>query len=339
MGVYNAAAFVADAVRSALAQSMADLEVVAVDDGSTDGTVAVLDELARGDARVRVFRQSNSGTPARARNTGVAHARGEIITFLDGDDLYHPEKLQAELRVFDAFPDVGAVFHDYRWFRHGTDPETGARFLLDDGYLERAAGAYTKRSTGGQDVYLAGPELIRFVCTDQVGIHTSTIAVRRRVLAALGQPFDESLPHGEDIHCWIRIAQQTSLAYLDRALSYYRFHPESWMATNGQPTLARGAYLVKGEMLRWFEATLPPAEWPSYRERVADYWHGIGYRCLVAGLTAEARVSFRNALARSKRGNLLFRASKGIVATYLPARILKGFWRLRGGTHAGARPG
>lgn len=340
MGVYNVAAFVGEAVASVVAQTMPDWEIVAVDDGSTDSTFEVLSALARRDSRIRVLRQSNSGTPARARNTGVANARGEIVTFLDGDDLYHPEKLAVQLRVLDAFPEVGATFHDYHWFHSGRPPELGARFLAEQNYLLKAGKAYSRQATSAEDVFVAGPELIRFICTDQVGVHTSTIAVRRTVLAALGQPFDETLPHGEDIHCWVRIAQTAKLAYVDRALSYYRFHQQSWMATTAQRTLARGAYLVRGEMLRWFEGVLPAAEWPQYRERVAAYWHGIGYRCLVAGLPAEARISFQESLARASGAYLRFRARKGVLATYLPESVLRTYWRLRGAARgpAGPRP-
>jgi glycosyltransferase involved in cell wall biosynthesis len=338
MGVYNVAEYVEETVHSVFAQTMQDWEIVAVDDGSTDRTFEVLSELARRDTRISVFRQANSGTPARARNTGVAHARGDIITFLDGDDLYHPEKLAIQVRVLEAFPDIGATFHDYHYFYSGTSPETGKRFLIEEQYLAKARNAYSLHSAGSDDVYIGSPELVRFAFTDQLGIHTSAIAVRRAVLDKLGTPFDESLPHGEDIHCWMRVVRETPLAYVDRALSFYRFNPQGWMATNTRRTLARGAYLVKGEMLRWIEGMLPPGEWPAYRDRVAVYWHGIGYRCLVAGLLDEARVSFHEALSKATDPSLRFRAQKGLVATYFPASVMQVWWRLRGAIHEPARP-
>ena len=330
MSVYNAAPYIREAIESVFAQTATDWELVVVDDGSTDGTSEILKELSQ-DSRLRVYRQpEKSGTPARGRNVGVKHARGDIITFLDGDDLYHPEKLAVQLRVLDAFPHIGATFHDYLWFRSGSAPDSGTRFLEQQNYLAKAGEAYARGTTGVDDVFLGGPNLIRFVCTEQVGIHTSALAVRKSVLAQIGTPFDESLPHGEDIDCWFRIARQAPLAFIERPLSYYRFHPQSWMATIGRKTIAQGAYLVRGGMLRWFESSLPAKEWPEYRERVAAYWHGIGYRCLVAGLAEESRICFREAFARATSTRMRFLAGKGIVTSYLPISVLRGYWRLRG---------
>ena len=97
MPVYNAAAWLRRAVDSVLAQSHEKVELVAVDDGSQDDSLAILDAYARADARVRVQRQPANGGVAAARNAGIAAARGDFIAFLDADDWWHPAKLERQL--------------------------------------------------------------------------------------------------------------------------------------------------------------------------------------------------------------------------------------------------
>ncbi len=114
--VYNVADYLPECLDSALGQTMAELEVIAVDDGSTDACPEILAEYARKDPRVRVFHQTNSGQGV-ARNLGVSHARGEFLTFLDSDDTVPPgayEHMVATLRRTGSDLAVGSV----RRFRH-----------------------------------------------------------------------------------------------------------------------------------------------------------------------------------------------------------------------------
>lgn len=97
--VWNGAAHLADAVDSALAQTYPALELIVVDDGSTDATPAMLDQYAARDSRIRILRQANGGV-ARARNQAIAAARGEFIAPLDADDLWHPEKIARQVQRF-----------------------------------------------------------------------------------------------------------------------------------------------------------------------------------------------------------------------------------------------
>jgi glycosyltransferase involved in cell wall biosynthesis len=100
--VYNGERYLSQALDSIFAQSHRPVEVIVVDDGSTDGTATV---VARHGARVRYLWQPNSG-PATARNLGLSVALGEFVAFLDADDLWHPEKLKRQMAQFEAHPEL-----------------------------------------------------------------------------------------------------------------------------------------------------------------------------------------------------------------------------------------
>ena len=112
---YNAASTVQETLRSVLAQTFSRIEVIVVDDGSTDDTATVVAEIADQDARVRLERQPQYGV-ATARNHAIQCASGEFIAPMDADDLWHPTKLERQLERFKGGePDLGLV---YSWFRY-----------------------------------------------------------------------------------------------------------------------------------------------------------------------------------------------------------------------------
>src|SRR5215467_1971194 len=98
--VHNGERFVSRTLASALAQTYAHFEIVAVDDGSTDRTAGILEAAAAHDGRIRVFRTLNSGVAA-ARNFGISYARGQLIALLDADDLWHPEKIAHQVEMIE----------------------------------------------------------------------------------------------------------------------------------------------------------------------------------------------------------------------------------------------
>jgi glycosyltransferase involved in cell wall biosynthesis len=338
MAAYNCGRFIDEGIRSVTNQTFSSWELIVVDDGSTDNTAEIIQTWAAADSRVRSFWQPNSGRPACPRNRGIAEARGEVITFLDGDDLYHPQKLLRQVRVLDQYPDVGAVYHDYHYFADGTDPGSGMRYLERDRFFQRAGRWFTSATLGDDLLYLGTPDLIKFMSCDSVGIHTSTIAVRRSVLQSIDQPpFDETLPHGEDVHLWLRIALQTRVAALSRPLSYYRYHPDSWMTSTPRPALALGRYSVKSHSLRRLERLLSREEWPDYQDRIARYWNGLAYDSLVAGLLPQAREGFREGFRTANSLPLRWRAVKGLIVAALPRRLVRAYWRVRRGGEFEAR--
>jgi glycosyltransferase involved in cell wall biosynthesis len=197
MPAYNAAATIAAAIDSVLAQSFPDFELIVVDDGSTDATAGIVRAYA--DPRVHLLQQPTKGDSA-ARNRAIAEARGELLAFLDADDLWQPDKLALQVAQLRARPEVGLSYT--------------AQTIIDG--QGRAIDSY-----GVKPAY-------RGRCLDALlrsnGLGLSTVLARTALVRALGG-FDETLAHCEDWDLWIRIAERAELDYVDQPLTRYRFHP------------------------------------------------------------------------------------------------------------------
>lgn len=136
--VFNGERYLAEALDSILAQTYRPIEVIVVDDGSTDGTA---DLVARYGERVRYVRQTNRGAPT-ARNLGLAMATGAFVAFLDSDDLWHPEKLARQMARFEARPELDlCVSHLQRFWI--SQLETEKRSFEDHRYAEVLPGYVT----------------------------------------------------------------------------------------------------------------------------------------------------------------------------------------------------
>ena len=127
---YNYGAFIADTIASLQSQSYENWEAIVVDDGSTDDTGSKVASLARDDARIFYFRQENQGVSV-ARNTGIAKARGEFVSFLDADDLVTASKLRAHVEHFSRCPSVNISCSSLRYFSDSNPRELFTNYKLD----------------------------------------------------------------------------------------------------------------------------------------------------------------------------------------------------------------
>lgn len=200
---YNAATHLRETLESALAQTYSDIEVIVVDDGSTDETLEVAGAIAATDPRVRVLRQANKG-PGAARNLGIEQARGTLIAPLDADDLWHPTKIAKQVSVMrQAGLEVGLV---YTW----------SAVIDEDGCIvDRSWGESVKG-----DAY-AALVLYNFL------LNGSTPLVRRRCLAETGG-YDEAFRYAQDYLFSLSIAERYDFAVVPEFLVGYRRTPGSW---------------------------------------------------------------------------------------------------------------
>jgi len=193
---YNAEAFLAEAVESALSQTEPPHEVIVVNDGSTDGTAAVLQAFAD---RIIVVTQENRGLPA-ARNAGAARATGAWLAFLDADDLWQPEKLARQLEVASR-ANVALVYTD--------------RFNIGQrGDLPEVQSQVQPLCSG--DVFI---DLL--TCGNPITV--SSVMLRTQVFRELGG-FVEFLRAAEDWDLWLRLTAEHQIAVCAEPLVSYRFH-------------------------------------------------------------------------------------------------------------------
>jgi O-antigen biosynthesis protein len=191
---YQRAHCVVRAIESALAQTFTDLEVLVIDDGSTDGTDAAVTSI--GDSRVRYIRLSHNAGVAAARNRGMRESRGRYLAFLDSDDIWFPDKLARQIELFEQADDaLGLVYggverHDGQGTIEATRPTHRGRLFRQ--LLER-------------NVIHGGG---------------SNVMIPRHVVARVGF-FDESLPAIEDYDYWLRIARDHEIDFVDQVVMRY----------------------------------------------------------------------------------------------------------------------
>jgi len=207
---YNRADKVRKSVESVLAQSVCDLEVIVVDDGSSDATGRVLRD-AFGD-RIRYFAQSNQG-PSIARNKGIELARGEWIAFLDSDDFWEKEKLEWQLKALEQFgPQCAGCYTDTRFFNH---PEERTMFQMADKNYEH------------RDMMGVNEEVLRLLVRPGgagMVVCLSSFVIRADLARKVGG-FDPKLLYSQDSEFMFRLAMGTTFCYVNRPLVWFDRSP------------------------------------------------------------------------------------------------------------------
>ena len=185
---YNRAHMVAEAIETVLNQHLQAYELIIVDDGSTDETQKV---LAGYNAAITVIRQANKGVSA-ARNQGIQSARGDLIAFLDSDDLWQPGKLACQFEFFQNRPDALICQTEEIWIRNGKRVNPKKRHRKPSG-----------------DIFAPSLEL----CL----VSPSAVMMRKSLFKKVGL-FDETLPACEDYDLWLRVACRYPVTLIDQPL-------------------------------------------------------------------------------------------------------------------------
>lgn len=207
----NAGPFLRQAIASVQAQTIAEWELLIVDDGSTDDSRAIAAAAARADRRVRPLSTRSRVGAAAARNLGLANARGEFVAFLDADDLFEPDKLGMELAAMSAHPSAAMVYGPTLWW---WPDQTRAPWLES---MTPFAGRLHRP-----------PELFVRVLLEQAGEVPCTCAVlvRRAALAAVGG-FEEAFSLYEDQTLWAKLMLRWPVYVHAGLTSRYRQHAAS----------------------------------------------------------------------------------------------------------------
>lgn len=204
----NRAQLVCEAIESALNQRPGQVEVIVVDDGSTDNTANVI--AARFGSRIQYLRHEERRGAGASRNTGIRASHGHLVAFLDDDDLWLPGKLDAEVAVFEQFPEARAVVSDSLTFLNG---EPAAQ-----SFFERN-GLFTATAGKARPV-----NECRWLWTNSMkGVAMCSITLHREVLDRMGQQwFPEDLITCEDWEFEMRVYHQYEVIALPEIFSWIR---------------------------------------------------------------------------------------------------------------------
>lgn len=201
---YNYARFVREAVESALAQTYRPMEIIVVDDGSTDNTREVMQAYA-GHPEVRYLYQTNKGLPG-ARNTGIRAAHGKYLALLDADDIWAPAKLSWQVAFYEEHPDAAIVATEAYEFRDASE-------IAPAGGVPRAN--------------QSPPSVTEYTLRDLMefsAFRPSSVMMRKDHCEAVGL-FDEQFRYVEDLDMWARMSTQGRIYRLNAPLLGARQHP------------------------------------------------------------------------------------------------------------------
>ncbi|WP_018077009.1 glycosyltransferase family 2 protein [Thiobacillus denitrificans] len=299
MPCHNAAPYVEEAIASVLQQTYPQVELVVVDDGSTDGSADIVERLAIAHpGRVTVQHQTNSG-PYAARNQGLAHARGNFVAFLDADDTWHPDALkQLHAALTDTLADVA-----YCGWQNVGEAAANTQPYVPPNYAETDAAA-----------------LFLQACPWPI----NGVLLRRQLVDTL-RGFSERRPTAMDYDLWLRmLVQQPTVVRVPEVLAYYRRYPR------GDAHIPRwrqvfDAIAVREDFVRHHPEQVAHLGRNERDARVYGSLLPEAYRCHWRRDTDSARRLFRHAF---RRADWNARDAKYILASFLPAPAFDALIRL-----------
>ena len=229
---YNAEKTIKKTVQSVLEQTLADFEVIVINDGSTDQTLGTLESIE--DSRVHVFTFPNSG-PQKSRNRGIEKAQGKYLAFLDADDLWTKDKLAEQLQVLQANPEAAMAYSWTNW--------------IDE---------HDKVWRRGAHVSVSGNVAARLLLSDFIGSGSNPL-LRTEVVQTLGG-FDDDIVAGQDWEMWLRVASQYPVVAISKVHVLYRKLPTSSAWSNNVQRQEKGYRQVVAKTIRRSPETLEPLE-------------------------------------------------------------------------------
>ena len=301
---YNGEQFIGEAIESALAQRGVAIEVIVVDDGSSDQTVERIVEFGE---RVRLFQKKNGGV-ASARNFGIARARGRFVALLDQDDRYLPGKLATQIDMMNNCPEAVVCHGNIRMI-------DALGHALHNGHL----GHPTDESMP------SGMVLERLFQWNFI-LACTALMQRDAVLAVGG--FNERLWGVDDYELWMKLATLGPIIYANEIISEYRWHGEN--ASRNEFRMALGRLLAREEFLREIPAAWSLLGSKKVRKIIAKYSSDFGYSFYKSGCSAEARIILLKGLRYAPFTFILWRMYFASHLHFLIIRVKKLHTKLYG---------
>lgn len=275
--VFNCEKYIRESIECALAQTYSNIEIIAVDDGSTDNSLRVLESFG---GKITIIRQKNSGS-AVARNAGIEAAAGKYVAFLDGDDYWFSEKVSEQVKYLATHPTVRLVFCEWIEWKYSVDKDSPK----------------PKRPSYG-DLQKIQPELSGDLYKElllECILHTSTVVMHTELARDIGG-FNPGFKKGQDYEFWLRVSRETEIHKLSAVLSLYRIHEES--ITSSPPSINYEFRVVKNALDLWGLSGFSGAcaRKRDVRAHLSKTWLNFGGALLGNGQTEHARSAFIKAI-------------------------------------------
>ena len=305
---YNRAKFLPAAIDSILNQTYKNIEIIVVDDGSTDDTKAVLRPFK---SAIQYFYTTNKG-PAHARNVGMKAASGKYIAFLDSDDTYLPMKLTLQVAFMEKHPEIGMVYTEWSSSYDG-------KTIAEEYHMRTFHGIYNRKGWRYEDIFPVKGEfrsdgwdrpipyyvgdLFRFVLMDPL-VPSLTILFQREILEKVGYQ-NEAYHLAEEYEFIVRICKIFQVAFLNVPAYVYRYHDNQISKVNQSATKEK-LYTEVGIQKVVLQAVL---DWgygdkEYYRRnqdwlnsRIAELYHCLGEKWMEYGDSSKARACFKKGLS------------------------------------------
>jgi glycosyltransferase involved in cell wall biosynthesis len=303
---YNSEAFIAEAIRSVLDQSRAVDEIVVVDDGSTDHTRQIVAEFA--DQGIKFVQQHNKGAGG-ARNRGIRETSGDFIAFLDGDDIWLPDKIRLQLDYFSDHPQAALVSGFARWWN------------VDKNTVRISGRVPRDMNTLRQEILV-----------HNVLGNPSMVMVRRSALAQVGL-FSEEVRWGQDWELWMRLVERFEAGVVSEPVTIYRWHSDNLSHVRRWERLISYWHVslngIRKSQPAWRRPWLWARSWSNFTYRRAMYaiqfafprWRRVWYAA--AALTVYPFEMTREKLGglfRALFGDRMYKAGRRVLRSRVQAR-------------------
>lgn len=254
------------AIKSVQNQTVKDLEIIVVSDGSTDGTDELMKKLSQEDSCIKYISYYPGHNGNYARNTGIKAAKGEFIAFLDDDDEWLPTKLEEQITLMESDDNIGLVY-------------TGTHVIYVDEKIK-----YSSLPNKCGDL---SREILFVNCIGS----TTTVMVRSSVFEKVGW-FDEQLPAIQDYDLWIRICQVSSVGVIPKELvNYYNYRSSGQVSANTKKY--EDAYAYVDKKYSYLYKDFSKDEW-NYKMSIEKL--GLGMRAKRNGIPGIARKYYKQSL-------------------------------------------
>lgn len=312
---YNRGYIIAEALESVFAQTYPDLELIVVDDGSTDNTEQVVNRFTR--PMLRYIRSEQNQGYGAALNRGVHASRGELISFLDSDDLWKPEKLASDVAFFDKHPDVDVLFSDLEKY----DGQRHVRSFMREETLLKDKLAEGPCAEG----LVLSPRFIQLLLLQEIPIKPITLTLRSKLVQKIGG-FNEYWPSGCEWEYLVRAAKVAQFGYVDRPLATLRVARDSMHRSERG---IRGKLRIL-EMLRAEEdGHRGDAEVVhAARLGMADITKALAWSYLDQRRRGSAALAFARGFCDTRDVTLLFRGFAALLPPPLRLKVKRTFGRV-----------